>query len=129
MIHEIAGELGAVKPFHHGEVCGRLLFSFLDVLAESENADPQRLMAQLGQALLPEDPAPPTLALSGAWWPKDRPYNALNKLLAARELHHLKHRNLLRQLCGFITQGLGILRRLRRSHQVLLNAPLHLRNR
>jgi len=66
VIHGIAGELGAIKPFHHGEVCGRLLFPFLDVLAETENAEQQRLMAQLGQALLPDDSAPPALALK-AW--------------------------------------------------------------
>ncbi|MCW6032115.1 iron-containing alcohol dehydrogenase [Pantoea sp. JK] len=63
VIHGIAGELGAIKPFHHGEVCGRLLFPFLDVLAETEHAEQQRLMAQLGQQLLPDDPAPPALAL------------------------------------------------------------------
>lgn len=66
VIHGIAGELGAIKPFHHGEVCGRLLFPFLDVLAETEHAEQQRLMAQLGQQLLPDDPAPPALALK-AW--------------------------------------------------------------
>jgi alcohol dehydrogenase class IV len=66
VIHGIAGELGAIKPFHHGEVCGRLLFPFLDVLAETEHAEQQRLMAQLGQQLLPNDPAPPALALK-AW--------------------------------------------------------------
>ncbi len=66
VIHGIAGELGAIKPFHHGEVCGRLLFPFLEVLAESEHVEQQRLMAQLGQQLLPDDPAPPALALK-AW--------------------------------------------------------------
>ncbi|WP_415173239.1 iron-containing alcohol dehydrogenase [Pantoea sp.] len=66
VIHGIAGELGAIKPFHHGEVCGRLLFPFLDVLAESEHPEQQQLMAQLAQQLLPADPAPPALALK-AW--------------------------------------------------------------
>nr|WP_310615891.1 iron-containing alcohol dehydrogenase [Pantoea cypripedii] len=66
VIHGIAGELGAIKPFHHGEVCGRLLFPFLEVLAESEHPEQQRLMAQLAQQLMPEDPAPPALALK-AW--------------------------------------------------------------
>ncbi|WP_416412976.1 iron-containing alcohol dehydrogenase [Pantoea sp. App145] len=66
VIHGIAGELGAIKPFHHGEVCGRLLFPFLEVLAESEHPEQQRLMAQLAQQLLPDDPAPPALALK-AW--------------------------------------------------------------
>lgn len=66
VIHGIAGELGAIKPFHHGEVCGRLLFPFLDVLAESEHPEQQQLMTQLAQQLLPDDPAPPALALK-AW--------------------------------------------------------------
>jgi alcohol dehydrogenase class IV len=66
VIHGIAGELGAIKPFHHGEVCGRLLFPFLEVLAEGEHPEQQRLMAQLAQQLLPDDPAPPALALK-AW--------------------------------------------------------------
>lgn len=66
VIHGIAGELGAIKPFHHGEVCGRLLFPFLEVLAESEHPEQQRLMAQLAQLLLPDDPSPPALALK-AW--------------------------------------------------------------
>jgi alcohol dehydrogenase class IV len=66
VIHGIAGELGAIKPFHHGEVCGRLLFPFLDVLAESAHPEQQRLMAALAERLLPDDTAPPALALK-AW--------------------------------------------------------------
>ncbi len=66
VIHGIAGELGAIKPFHHGEVCGRLLFPFLDVLAETTHPEQQRLMAQLGEQLLPNEAAPPALALK-AW--------------------------------------------------------------
>ncbi len=66
VIHGIAGELGAIKPFHHGEVCGRLLFPFLDVLAESAHPEQQRLMAALSERLLPDETAPPALALK-AW--------------------------------------------------------------
>ena len=53
VIHGIAGEIGAIKPFHHGEVCGRLLFSFLDRLAESQHAGQQQLMCELHQQLFP----------------------------------------------------------------------------
>lgn len=66
VIHGIAGELGAIKPFHHGEVCGRLLFPFLDQLAETGHPEQQRLMAELGEQLFPGDPTPPALALK-AW--------------------------------------------------------------
>ncbi len=66
VIHGIAGELGAIKPFHHGEVCGRLLFPFLDVLAQTTHPAQQRLMAELGQQLLPGEATPPATALK-AW--------------------------------------------------------------
>lgn len=51
VIHGIAGELGAIKPYHHGEVCGRLLFPFLDLLAESDDVQQQQLMQDLQQQL------------------------------------------------------------------------------
>jgi len=47
VIHGIAGELGAIKPFHHGEVCGRLLFPFLDLLSDSDHPLQRKLMAEL----------------------------------------------------------------------------------
>lgn len=54
MIHGIAGELGAIKPFHHGEVCGRLLFPFLDLLSDSEQPLQRKLMAELHPQLFSE---------------------------------------------------------------------------
>lgn len=59
VIHGIAGELGAIKPYHHGEVCGRLLFPFLDLLAESDNTQQQRLMQDLQQQLFAAPAAQP----------------------------------------------------------------------
>ena len=54
VIHGIAGELGAIKPFHHGEVCGRLLFPFLDLLSDSEQPLQRKLMAELHPQLFSE---------------------------------------------------------------------------
>ncbi|MGK3144375.1 iron-containing alcohol dehydrogenase [Pantoea sp. C2G6] len=54
VIHGIAGELGAIKPFHHGEVCGRLLFPFLELLADSEQPQQRTLMAELHAQLFSE---------------------------------------------------------------------------
>ncbi|PNS12782.1 alcohol dehydrogenase [Mixta theicola] len=51
IIHGIAGELGAIKNYHHGEVCGRLLFPFLALLDNSEHPQQQALMAELQLAL------------------------------------------------------------------------------
>lgn len=59
VIHGIAGELGAIKPWHHGEVCGRLLFPFLDLLAESEDDQQQRLIQDLQQQLFAVPEAQP----------------------------------------------------------------------
>lgn len=53
VIHGIAGELGAIKDEHHGEVCGRLLLPFLHLLGESEHPQQMALMQQLGAALFP----------------------------------------------------------------------------
>lgn len=59
VIHGIAGELGAIKAFHHGEVCGRLLLPFLTILAESDHPQQQALMAELQLSLFNEThPAP-----------------------------------------------------------------------
>lgn len=59
VIHGIAGELGAIKPFHHGEVCGRLLFPFLDLLADSEHSGQQQLMQALHPLLFTQpEPQP-----------------------------------------------------------------------
>ncbi|MEN4819153.1 iron-containing alcohol dehydrogenase [Pantoea agglomerans] len=54
VIHGIAGELGAIKPFHHGEVWGRLLFPFLDLLSDSEQPLQRKLMAELHPQLFSE---------------------------------------------------------------------------
>ena len=54
VIHGIAGELGAIKPFHHGEVCGRLLFPFLDLLSDSEQPLQRKLMVELHPQLFSE---------------------------------------------------------------------------
>ncbi len=54
VIHGIAGELGAIKPFHHSEVCGRLLFPFLDLLSDSEQPLQRKLMAELHPQLFSE---------------------------------------------------------------------------
>ncbi|WP_421665055.1 iron-containing alcohol dehydrogenase [Pantoea agglomerans] len=54
VIHGIAGELGAIKPFHNGEVCGRLLFPFLDLLSDSEQPLQRKLMAELHPQLFSE---------------------------------------------------------------------------
>lgn len=54
VIHGIAGELGAIKPFHHGEVCGRLLFPFLELLADSDHPLQQTLMSALHGQLFSE---------------------------------------------------------------------------
>lgn len=54
VIHGIAGELGAIKPFHHGEVCGRLLFPFLDLLSDNEQPLQRKLMAELHPQLFSE---------------------------------------------------------------------------
>lgn len=51
VIHGIAGELGAIKPFHHGEACGRLLFPFLDLLESHPHPQQQQLMHALQAAL------------------------------------------------------------------------------
>ncbi|MEZ3499872.1 iron-containing alcohol dehydrogenase [Pantoea sp. KPR_PJ] len=63
VIHGLAGELGAIKPWHHGEVCGRLLFPFLDLLAESQHPTQQRLMQELQQQLFGEQAGQPAPVL------------------------------------------------------------------
>ncbi|WP_288500787.1 iron-containing alcohol dehydrogenase [uncultured Erwinia sp.] len=65
VIHGIAGELGAIKDYHHGEVCGRLLLPFLSLLEQSENAQQVRLMQQLAALLFPQaSPDAPARQLS-----------------------------------------------------------------
>lgn len=66
VIHGIAGELGAIKPFHHGEVCGRLLFTFLDHLADSQHARQRQLMDEMHAQLFDEETDSPSRYLK-AW--------------------------------------------------------------
>lgn len=64
VIHGIAGELGAIKEYHHGEVCGRLLLPFLQLLGDSENEQQRRLMDELALALFPGFTLPPARMLA-----------------------------------------------------------------
>ncbi|CAI2505115.1 Ethanolamine utilization protein EutG [Serratia ficaria] len=54
VIHGIAGEIGALRDYHHGQVCGRLLLPFLELLADSEQPQQRTLMAELAARLFPE---------------------------------------------------------------------------
>lgn len=53
MIHGIAGEIGALHDYHHGQVCGRLLLPFLELLAQSEQPQQRTLMSDLAARLFP----------------------------------------------------------------------------
>ncbi|WLS77882.1 iron-containing alcohol dehydrogenase [Erwinia pyri] len=63
VIHGIAGELGAIKDYHHGEVCGRLLLPFLTILSKTEDEQQQLLMDDLATALFPGFTLPPARML------------------------------------------------------------------
>ncbi|VEI16168.1 Ethanolamine utilization protein EutG [Serratia plymuthica] len=54
VIHGIAGEIGALHDYHHGQVCGRLLLPFLELLARSEQPQQRALMSELAARLFPE---------------------------------------------------------------------------
>ncbi|WP_338562010.1 iron-containing alcohol dehydrogenase [Erwinia sp. E_sp_B04_7] len=69
VIHGIAGELGAIKDYHHGEVCGRLLLPFLTLLNDTQESQQQILMADLATALFPGFTLPPARML--AHWLQD----------------------------------------------------------
>lgn len=69
VIHGIAGELGAIKDYHHGEVCGRLLLPFLTLLNDTEDEQQQVLMEDLATALFPGFTLPPARMLQH--WLKD----------------------------------------------------------
>ncbi|MCU5774100.1 iron-containing alcohol dehydrogenase [Erwiniaceae bacterium BAC15a-03b] len=64
VIHGIAGELGAIKDYHHGEVCGRLLLPFLTLLNQSEHPQQRQLMAELAERLFAETSSTPALQLA-----------------------------------------------------------------
>lgn len=53
VIHGIAGEVGAVMPWHHGEVCGRLLMPFLSLCQQVDHPGQQALLLSLHRALFP----------------------------------------------------------------------------
>ncbi|PYA63931.1 alcohol dehydrogenase [Serratia marcescens] len=53
VIHGIAGEIGALRDYHHGQVCGRLLLPFLALLESSEQPQQRALMAELAARLYP----------------------------------------------------------------------------
>lgn len=55
VIHGIAGEIGALRNYHHGQVCGRLLLPFLELLDSSEHPQQRALMAELAQRLFPDE--------------------------------------------------------------------------
>ena len=69
VIHGIAGELGAIRDYHHGEVCGRLLLPFLALLAQNPHPQQQSLMQQLQQRLFPGQSRPAALQLAD--WLRD----------------------------------------------------------
>ncbi|WP_213989477.1 iron-containing alcohol dehydrogenase [Sodalis sp. dw_96] len=64
VIHGIAGEVGALRSYHHGQICGRLLLPFLDVLAESEQPRQRALMTELALRLFPREQGNPERYLS-----------------------------------------------------------------
>ncbi|PVZ84917.1 alcohol dehydrogenase [Serratia sp. S1B] len=59
VIHGIAGEIGALRDYHHGQVCGRLLLPFLELLAESTHPQQRLLMADLSLRLFPQPQSAP----------------------------------------------------------------------
>ncbi|WP_431224855.1 iron-containing alcohol dehydrogenase [Serratia sp. L9] len=54
VIHGIAGEVGALRDYHHGQICGRLLLPFLELLDDSVHPLQRALMAELAQRLFPD---------------------------------------------------------------------------
>lgn len=55
VIHGIAGEIGSLRDYHHGQVCGRLLLPFLELLGKSEQPQQRALMTELALRLFPEE--------------------------------------------------------------------------
>jgi len=55
VIHGIAGEVGALRDYHHGQICGRLLLPFLELLGKSEQPQQRALMTELALRLFPEE--------------------------------------------------------------------------
>lgn len=84
VIHGIAGEIGALRDYHHGQVCGRLLLPFLELLAQSEQPQQRALMADLATRLFPEQHDSPerylidfiTRNAIATFWQDDLPLSA-----------------------------------------------------
>lgn len=84
VIHGIAGEIGALRDYHHGQVCGRLLLPFLELLAKSEQPQQRALMAELAARLFPEQHDSPerylidfiTRNAIASFWQDDLPISA-----------------------------------------------------
>lgn len=64
VIHGLAGEIGAIKPWHHGEVCGRLLLPFLNLLDSAPNAQQQQWLTEMQRVLFPGTAGSPAAQLS-----------------------------------------------------------------
>lgn len=54
VIHGIAGEVGACLPWHHGEVCGRLLMPFLTLCQQTDDPQQAASLNSLHRTLFPE---------------------------------------------------------------------------
>ena len=84
VIHGIAGEIGALRDYHHGQVCGRLLLPFLELLAQSEQPQQRALMAELAARLFPDQQDSPerylidfiTRNAIASFWQDDLPITA-----------------------------------------------------
>ena len=111
VIHGIAGELGAIKDYHHGEVCGRLLFPFLTLLDKSEHPLQRQLMADLAQHLFVSHSATPALQL--ATWLKEHTitpfWQAPQALSEADRQWILARANSKNSLVGYSEQQLRIM--------------------
>jgi alcohol dehydrogenase class IV len=84
VIHGIAGEVGALRDYHHGQVCGRLLLPFLELLAQSDQPQQRALMAELAARLFPDQQDSPerylidfiTRNAIASFWQDDLPITA-----------------------------------------------------
>jgi alcohol dehydrogenase class IV len=84
VIHGIAGEIGALRDYHHGQVCGRLLLPFLELLAQSDQPQQRALMAELAARLFPDQQDSPerylidfiTRNAIASFWQDDLPITA-----------------------------------------------------
>ena len=84
VIHGIAGEIGALRDYHHGQVCGRLLLPFLELLAQSDQPQQRALMAELAARLFPDQQDSPerylidfiTRNAIASFWQDDLPISA-----------------------------------------------------